>query len=107
MASVFRTGVFSARTVASATAGGLMLAGVYAPPVYAQEEKPSVYAEADKPLTVVETTTELERQVGNIRRTIQEYTRDSFQAVRSSVNKVVNAEHRVESTCAACSVSGY
>lgn len=77
-----------------------MLAGAFASPVYAQE-KPSVYAEADKPLTVVETTTELERQVGNIRRTIQEYTRDSFQAVRSSVNKVVNAEHRVESTSAA------
>lgn len=62
------------------------------------QEKLSVYPESDKPLVVVETETELERQIGNIRHAVQGYTRDALQTVRSGVDRVVQTEHKVEST---------
>lgn len=48
-------------------------------------------------MTVVETSNELERQVGGIREAVQRSTRGALQSVRSGVDRVVNTEHKVES----------
>ena len=61
--------------------------------------KKSIYPEPDPPITVVETSTELERQVGAVRRIVQDYTRDAFQATRHSIDRVVDVENKVESEC--------
>lgn len=61
------------------------------------QAKLSVYPEPDKPITVVETRTELERQMGLLRQKFQHYTGDMFRSLRSGIDSVVNAEHRVES----------
>ena len=60
------------------------------------QAKLSVYPEPDKPITVVETRTELERQMGLLRQKFQHYTGDMFRSLRSGIDSVVNAEHRVE-----------
>ncbi|WFC96168.1 hypothetical protein MBRA1_002824 [Malassezia brasiliensis] len=59
-------------------------------------EKLSIYPQPDQPVTVVETSNELERQVGGIREAVQRSTRGALQSVRSGVDRVVNAENRVE-----------
>lgn len=65
-------------------------------PSYPQE-KLSIYPQPDQPVTVVETSNELERQVGGIREAVQRSTRGALQSVRSGVDRVVNTEHKVES----------
>lgn len=65
-------------------------------PSYTQE-KLSIYPQPDQPVTVVETSNELERQVGGIREAVQRGTRGALQSVRSGVDRVVNTEHKVES----------
>ncbi|KAI3624481.1 hypothetical protein CBS14141_002909 [Malassezia furfur] len=61
-------------------------------------EKLSIYPQPDQPVTVVETSNELERQVGGIREAVQRSTRGALQSVRSGVDRVVNTEHKVESS---------
>jgi len=56
-----------------------------------------VYPEPDRETYVVETTTELERQIGKLRQTAQKYTGDALRSVRSGVDSVVNVENRFES----------
>ncbi|WFD27304.1 hypothetical protein MNAN1_002300 [Malassezia nana] len=51
---------------------------------------------APTPTFVVETTTELERQISKLRQTVQKYTGAAFRSVRSGVDSVVDVENRVE-----------
>lgn len=90
--SMIRPGLFSTRALTVAAAAGLSVA-----PVYAQEKR-SVYPEADAPVTVVETTTELERQVSQARAFVQTHTRDLLRTARIGIDKAISAENHVECT---------
>ena len=61
-------------------------------------DKLSVYPEADKELTVVETHTELERQVSRARQAVQSFSAKFLGSVRSGVNSVIKTEDKVEGT---------
>lgn len=56
-----------------------------------------MYPEPDSPLRVVETTTELERQVGDLRQRVQAVARDGLQSLRGGVDRVVTMENKVGS----------
>ena len=56
-------------------------------------------------MTLVEYHTELERQVGHVRRAINNATADSQNALRGVVNKWVNTERRVEGWYESCGIS--
>ncbi|WFD31688.1 hypothetical protein MSPP1_002727 [Malassezia sp. CBS 17886] len=58
--------------------------------------KLSVYPEPDQPIVAVETTSELERQVAQVRRAVQGYTHGATQMMRSGVDNVVHTEQKVE-----------
>lgn len=75
-------------------------AGRFGARLTTQQQKLSVYPEADREITLVETSTELERQVGSLRRAIQRQTGDAVHKVKSGVNSVINVENRVESALA-------
>ena len=64
------------------------------------KEKLPIYPHADPPVTVVETSNELEHQVGKLRHAVQSTTRSAIGSVRSGVDRVVSTEHQVESKCA-------
>lgn len=57
-----------------------------------------MYPERDREVTVVETTTELERQVSRARQAVQQYTSGVLASVRSGVSSVIHAEDKVEGT---------
>ena len=57
-----------------------------------------MYPEADKELTVVETQTELERQVSRARQAVQSLSAKFLGSVRSGVNSVIKTEDKVEGT---------
>ena len=57
-----------------------------------------MYPEADKELTVVETHTELERQVTRARQAVQSFSAKFLGYVRSGVNSVIKTEDKVEGT---------
>ena len=48
-----------------------------------------MYPERDREVTVVETTTELERQVSRARQAVQQYTSGVLASVRSGVSSVI------------------
>lgn len=55
-----------------------------------------MYPEADKEVTVVETQTELERQVSRARQAVQSFSAKFLGSVRSGVNSVIKVEDKVE-----------
>lgn len=57
-----------------------------------------MYPERDREVTVVETTTELERQVSRARQAVQQYTSGVLASLRSGVSSVIHAEDKVEGT---------
>ena len=57
-----------------------------------------MYPERDREVTVVETSTELERQVSRARQAVQQYTSGVLASVRSGVSSVIHAEDKVEGT---------
>ncbi|WFC99631.1 hypothetical protein MYAM1_002376 [Malassezia yamatoensis] len=61
-----------------------------------RQEKLPIYPRPDPPVTVVETSNELEHQVGKLRNAVQSTTRSAIGSVRSGVDRVVNTEHQVE-----------
>ncbi|KDN39835.1 hypothetical protein K437DRAFT_258882 [Tilletiaria anomala UBC 951] len=74
--------------------------GSLASPIFAEErtrrEKLSIYDDPAPPVTVVEYHTELERQVGSVRKAISNVTYDTQQSLRGVVNKWIKTEQSVE-----------
>lgn len=87
---MIRPGLFSTRAL---TAAGVAALGIA--PVYAQE-KPPVYPQPDTPVTVVETTTELERQISAARAFVQGHTHGLLRAAREGVDRAIATENHVE-----------
>lgn len=63
------------------------------------QDKLSIYPQQDKEVTAVETSTELERQVGQVRQALQRLSSNLFGSIRSGVDSVVRIEDKVERTC--------
>ena len=57
-----------------------------------------MYPEADKELTVVETHTELERQVSRARQAVQSFSAKFLGSDRWGVNSVIMTQDKVEGT---------
>lgn len=88
---MIRPGMFSMRALTAAGVAALSIA-----PVSAQE-KPPVYPQPDTPATVVETTTELERQISGARAFVQSHTHGLLRAAREGVDRAIATESHVES----------
>ncbi len=65
----------------------------------------SIYSEPAPPVTLVEYHTELERQVGQVRRSISSATSDTTHALRGVVNHWIHAERSVECEYCVCPLS--
>ena len=61
--------------------------------------QPSVYSEPEPQLVLIDTPTELEKQIGGARETVTGAYRDSYSYVQGWVNKWIGVEHAVEREC--------
>lgn len=62
----------------------------------------SVYSEPEPQLVLIDTPTELERQIGHARETVTAAFRDSYAYVQGWVSKWIGIEHAVERELFAC-----
>ncbi|TFK95943.1 apolipo protein O-domain-containing protein [Pterulicium gracile] len=85
--------MFSVAARRSATAGLCMSAAAFS---LQEQDKPSIYPAPQRELLLVETPSELEKQIGVLRRTLTQQYQEGYTQVQGLVSRWIHVEHAVE-----------